>query len=577
MEKQDGLHKIIYRPGYHPAFAHLSRRAINGIPEILATCRLIGAFMRFFNTAGPVKPAMHYCIDPLQRLGLPDIELLLTQQKYFVFHAPRQTGKTSCLLALMEYLNRQGNYQALYVNVEAGQAARENVDRAMRAILSELGIAAYDYLGDNLPNQLWPEILERSGGEGALSAVLGHWAKQAPRPLVLMLDEIDSLVGDTLISVLRQLRVGYTKRPENFPSSVILCGVRDVQDYRIHTDKGKAVITGGSAFNIKSESLRLGNFTREEMIALYKLHTEETGQAFTPDSLELAWELSCGQPWLVNALAYETCFKIPQGRDRSRPITAELMLEAKENLILRRETHLDQLTDKLQEERVRLVLEPLLQSGGDITGIKESDVSYVEDLGLIRRQTGGKVEVANGIYQEIIPRELSWSWQMGINQETVWYLLPDGRLDTNKLLAAFQDFFREHSEHWVERFQYREAGPQLLLQAFLQRVINGGGRIHREYGFGRGRTDLLLEWPLDPQQKFLGPFQRVIIELKILHKTLKQTLADGLAQTTAYMDRCRESEAHLIIFDRRPEVPWEEKIWRREEQHQGRRIIVWGM
>jgi hypothetical protein len=532
--------------------------------------------MRFFNTAGPVNPAMHYCLDPLQRLGLPEIERLLAQQKYFVLHAPRQTGKTSCLLALMDHLNRQDSYRALYVNVEAAQAAREDVNEGIGVILGELALAARQFLGDPYPATLLggPDM---SRWGHALSALLSLWAEHSDQPLVLMLDEIDSLVGDTLISVLRQLRAGYTKRPRHFPSSVILCGVRDVRDYRIHSDRGKAIITGGSAFNIKAESLRLGDFSQEELTALYALHSEETGQAFGPEALDTAWELTHGQPWLVNALAYETCFRIAQGCDRSRPITAELILEAKESLILRRETHLDQLTDKLQEERVRRVIEPLLQSGGDITGIRESDVSYVEDLGLVRREVGGKVVVANGIYQEIIPRELSWSWQMGINQETAWYVLPDGRLDTNKLLAAFQDFFREHSEHWVERFQYREAGPQLLLQAFLQRVANGGGRINREYGFGRGRTDLLLEWPFDPQQKFLGPLQRVIIELKVLHKGLDKTLADGLAQTAAYADRCRDAEAHLIIFDRRPDVPWDEKVWLREETYEGRRITVWGM
>ncbi len=91
--------------------------------------------MRFFNTAGPVNCEKHYCLPPLSRFNLPEILTLISQEKYFVLHAPRQSGKTSCLLACAEYFNKDGRYYALYTNVEAGQAAREDVTLAMRAIL----------------------------------------------------------------------------------------------------------------------------------------------------------------------------------------------------------------------------------------------------------------------------------------------------------------------------------------------------------------------------------------------------------------------------------------------------------
>lgn len=120
----------------------------------------------------------------------------------------------------------------------------------------------------------------------------------------------------------------------------------------------------------------------------------------------------------------------------------------------------------------------------------------------------------------------------------------------------FQKFFREHSEHWVGWFDYREAGPQLLLQAFLQRVVNAGGRIDREYGLGRKRTDLMVAWPHE------NGIQKVVIELKILYKSLDLTLAEGLPRTAAYMDRCGTDDGHLIVFDRRADRKWEEKIFR---------------
>ncbi|ETR73658.1 MAG: hypothetical protein OMM_06802, partial [Candidatus Magnetoglobus multicellularis str. Araruama] len=98
--------------------------------------------MLFFNTAGPVNCDDHYCLPPLSRFDLEEIQMLIAQKKYFVLHAPRQTGKTSCLLALMKYLNEQGNYECLYINVEAAQAMRENVYEAMRVILGEIVLRA---------------------------------------------------------------------------------------------------------------------------------------------------------------------------------------------------------------------------------------------------------------------------------------------------------------------------------------------------------------------------------------------------------------------------------------------------
>jgi len=151
-----------------------------------------------------------------------------------------------------------------------------------------------------------------------------------PQPLVLMLDEVDALVGDTLIALLRQLRAGYTDRPAvPFPQSLILCGVRDLRDYRIHARSEPSPITGGSAFNIKAESLRLGDFTADEVITLLQEHTIETGQAFTPEVLDRVWHLTQGQPWLVNALAYHACFRQPEGRDRRRPVTVETITNSR--------------------------------------------------------------------------------------------------------------------------------------------------------------------------------------------------------------------------------------------------------
>ncbi len=530
--------------------------------------------MRFFNTAGPMQPDAHYCIPPLSRLDEDEVRTLIRQQRYFVLHAPRQTGKTSALLALTDELNVGGAYRCLYVNVESGQSAREDVGAAMRAILNELAGEARIVLDDPFPAQIWPETLERAGPHNCLREVLSRWAAADRKPLVLLIDEIDALVGDTLIAALRQLHTGYARRPRHFPQSVILCGVRDVRDYRIRSSSENAVITGGSAFNVKAESLRLGDFSATEVRALLAQYTAEAGQPWTDTALETVWELTAGQPWLVNALAHEACDRDAAGRDRSRPLTADAIHAAREQLILRRDTHLDQLADKLQEERVHRVIAPLL-SGQATTEMRPDDLQYVRDLGLAARDD--PVRIANPIYREVIPRDLTWTTQAAFTHDPAWYVDAAGNLRLSELLAAFREFFREHSEHWIERFQYREAGPQLLLQAFLQRIVNSGGRIEREYGLGRMRTDLLIVWPAAAPP---GRTRRMVIECKLLHRSLERTIREGLAQTRAYLDRCGAGEGHLVIFDRSADKPWEQNLFRRTAPASaaaGPPITVWGM
>ncbi|MEK6749724.1 MAG: ATP-binding protein [Pseudomonadota bacterium] len=528
---------------------------------------------RKFNTAGPSVLEDHYMIDPLARLDLPEVEHLIDDKRYFVLHAPRQTGKTTSLLALMQHLNLQDKYHALYANIEGAQTARNDVARGIATVCNSVARSAELYLRESRLQRWLLEIGPTIPADDRLTMMLAYWSGLISKPAVLMLDEVDALVGDTLISLLRQIRAGYPQRPTGFPQSIILCGVRDVRDYRIHTAQ-QEIITGGSAFNVKAESLRIGNFTRAEVEALYRQHTAETGQALAAEIFPEIWEDTYGQPWLVNALGYEMTWKDKAARDRNVPINLEKYHEARERLIQSRATHLDQLTDKLKEPRVHRVIAPLLISGDEEPRFNEDDLQYVEDLGLIRRKP--QVTIANRIYRETLPRELTTATQQGITHAQAWYLKPDRRLDMAKLLAAFQQFFREHSEAWLERFDYKEVGPQLLSQAFLQRIINGGGRLNREYGLGRKRTDLIIEWPVDELQGYHGPIQRIVIELKLLRKGPEKTLAEGLEQTADYAQRCNADEAHLIIFNRDAEVSWDDKIWQRSEQHQGRTIAVWG-
>ena len=545
--------------------------------------------MRFFNTEGPVRPDDHYAIPPLDRVDVDELLDLIRAERYFVLHAPRQTGKTSTLIALRDLLNsgKAGNFRCVHINVEVAQVARDDTARGIRAILSMMAARAL-LLGDDFLRKSWNEILAASDPNDALRDVLMHWCLANPTPLVLLVDEIDSLVGDTLLSVLRQIRAGYEQRPEGFPQSVVLCGVRDIRDYRIRSSTGE-VIAGGSPFNVAAKSLRMGDFTEAETRALMAQHTEETGQRFSSSAQEAVWTQTRGQPWLVNALCAGACFDNKAGRDRSRTIEVDDIYAAREELILSRRTHLDQLAHKLEEARVRRVVEPIL-SGGEVQHYAR-DLEYVRDLGLLAPDSPPRM--ANPIYAEVVPRELGYVLQDSLDVQVAWYVDDDGGLNMDKLLTAFGTFFGEHAEHWLDHLgDYREAGPQLILQSYLQRVVNGGGRIEREYGLGRGRTDLLVLWPREAGQPS-DLWERFVVECKVLRDTDRKSLAwtveEGVKQTLGYMAKCGAEEGHLVVIDRR--VGAEER--RRNEgteDHQGsegeaggseerrqdgRKVVVW--
>ncbi len=219
-------------------------------------------------------------------------------------HAPRQTGKTTALRALAAELTASGGYAALYFSCEFGEAAGDDYRAAERSILQEIRDRADTTLPENLRPPPWPDL----SAENPLRRALSAWARTCPRPLVLFFDEIDALRGQSLISVLRQLRAGFSERPESFPASVALCGLRDVREYHprnryaIPRDPGAA--SGGdptrlgsaSPFNIKLKSLRLGDFTPDEVRSLYRQHTDDTGQDFTEEAVQRAIELTAGQP-----------------------------------------------------------------------------------------------------------------------------------------------------------------------------------------------------------------------------------------------------------------------------------------
>jgi type II secretory pathway predicted ATPase ExeA len=479
---------------------------------------------------------------------LPAARRLIDRGQYFVVHAPRQTGKTTTLAALARQLTTEGKYLAVRFSCEAAEPAGDDYASAERVVLEAIraSASASRVSSDLLPPDPWPTA--EPGWQ--LRAALSAWAAQCPRPLVLFFDEIDALRGPSLLSVLRQLRDGYTEGQGSFVHSVVLCGLRDVRDYKAASGGDPTRLGTASPFNIKVASLRIEDFTSDDVTELYGQHTAETGQEFTKEAVERAFCYTQGQPWLVNALANEIIEEMRV--EPPTPITVDHVDEAKERLILARATHLDSLVSKLYEPRVQRVIEPLIS--GELPEVDQAfndDVSYVGDLGLIA--PGRLLKVANPIYKEVIVRVLGNRTERVIDAEPRSFKLADGRLDFPRLLQEFASFWREHGEILTSTSTYREVAPQLIMMAFLHRIVNGGGYIDREYGVGRGRIDLLVRQPYTAGDGNRA-WQREALELKVWRDGRLDPLAEGLQQLDSYQDRLDLATGVLVIFDTRTQA-----------------------
>ena len=513
--------------------------------------------LRFFNTTGPCNPNKHYMLPPEDRLVGAQLNRYIRDELYWVLHAPRQTGKTTFLQSWMRQINDTGEAVACYVSVERCQGLVE-IERAMPAICTSIRERARKFA---LPV---PEA-NSVDASSMLSDILLNWSVLvAPKPLIVLFDEVDVLQGESMISFLRQLRDGFADRGVGkFPVSIALVGMRDLKDY-ITASTGGREPNPGSPFNIKADSAWISNFQKDDVAHLFAQRTAETGQQITQEALDYVYEQSQGQPWIVNSLFMRATMRILDV-ESSETVTLRHIVEAREQMIKARETHLDALGERLKDPRIHRVIQTIMTGETDASiNRMDADVMLATDLGLVKWDIDNGFTIANPIYEEVLTRVLSLGFHDNMPSPSSWHWqTPDGRLDMDALLKEFQDFWRDHADTWERWTNYTEAFPHLLLMAFLQRVVNATGRVERDFATGRGRMDLAVEYKGDWN----------IIEIKLWRKgrTFEWVREQGLKQVARYHQTFVPPVGHhknimgtyLVIFDRRPEdikPPWDERI-----------------
>jgi hypothetical protein len=185
-------------------------------------------------------------------------------------------------------------------------------------------------------------------------------------------------------------------------------------------------------------------------------------------------------------------------------------------------------------------------------------------LGLLKNDPKLGLCPSNPIYRDVMVRTLNYSTQFSLPSSLAHRWMDGQNLDMSALLKEFQRFWRENAEMWTERYEYKEAAPHLILQAFLQRVTNWGAQIVREFALGTGRVDVCVH--------YAG--KAYPLEVKLASS---KAVREGLEQLDRYIDACGASVGWLVIFDRDKNKSWDEKIsWATEKLPDGKTAHIAG-
>ncbi|MDR2422639.1 MAG: AAA-like domain-containing protein [Deltaproteobacteria bacterium] len=362
-----------------------------------------------FNAAGPCLPAENYMLPVLPRLPEEDIKEIIDGKYYFIIHAPRQSGKTTYLDFLTNKINSECEYYAINCSLMTLRNI-EDEDKAMQNLIDLIN----DALSSSQVNILKQKAYKYNSLPGIQNSntkvkiILNNLCEDLDKDLIVFFDEADCPTGQALLTFLGQIRDAYQIRHNKgnkFPRSMALVGMRDVRDYLSQVRPDSASMGVASLFNIKKDAFTLPNFTRSEIGTLYRQHTKASGQVFLDSAIDRAWHWSEGQPWLVNALAYESVVKILRN-DYSATIDGKLMDQAAEALIKRRDAHIDSLWERLKETRVARVMDSVFASTVSEVPVDSDDRKYCVDLGLVVPVENGNLRPANALYQEILSRAI---------------------------------------------------------------------------------------------------------------------------------------------------------------------------
>ncbi|MDR3152997.1 MAG: hypothetical protein LBW85_01705 [Deltaproteobacteria bacterium] len=517
-----------------------------------------GGSPRRFAACGPADPLLHFTLPAEDRL--PEALSALERGEAFVIPPARLSGRTTHLKSLASALNRRGNVLALHVPLETAAMASDQADfrRLFCARLREA-------LADSAQ-----EELRKAGFSGEedrdprlfLKPALSGLCASLPRPLALLLDDLETLPGYFLLSLLHQFRDSWAGRSAYpFPRSCVLCGAGAEREISPAPEPG----LGGprAPVDLPALPLEVPPFTEAEIRRLLALHTAEGGREYSPEAAEEAFYWSGGAPAAVGALARAVDEEILTG-DHSRKAAGKDFDQAAAKVMQRREAGISGAVKALEDPAAALAFEAMVLGAPGLPKEADGEALRRARLAGLLREGEGELAPASPLVRdaclEEITRMIAYGMHKGAERRA-----PEGReTDMTAALKAFQGYFQENRDAVPAPFGMRKALGHLALLAFLKKTLPSDSSLLAEFGLGRGRLDLLALIRGEA-----SPVGAVV-------KESETRLKEAVSPMSRYMDRCRAKEGWLVAFDPDPSVGWEKKITWRTEKHDGRAVHIVG-
>lgn len=507
--------------------------------------------MKEFNVTGICVPKKHYMVDITERLK--KMKELVEAGKYFTINRGRQYGKTTTLKEFSKYIKK--DYDVCDLDFQAMSFDSFKNEAVFTQSLAKIILNGVKYRKLSIPLEAMESfrgIAEKDTEKvqmDDLFSVFLDWCIQSERPVVFMIDEVDSaLNSQVFLDFLAGLRLQYLEREndEDYKTfqSVILAGVTDIKNLKrkFRPDEAHKV---NSPWNIAVDFALDMSLSAEGiagMLAEYE-NDHHTGMNVAEISQEIH-DYTSGYPFLVSRLCQimdkELCVDQKENfKTLSDAWTIWGISESVKRIVFENNTLFDSLMGKVQSsEALSDVLEYILFSGEPVL-FNPDNLSYADArmYGFVCRK-GDALAVSNRIFEMRL-------YNYFLNQDEIKsvpiykaasydrdFFVHAGGLYMERILeryiVSFHDIYGENAENFDEE----EGRRRFLL--YLQPIINGTGNYYIE---AQTRNNRRMDVVVD----YLG--KRYVIELKIwrgdaYHERGEKQLMDYLSyyhMNTGYM------------------------------------------
>ena len=489
---------------------------------------------RYFNITGCCNPQEHYMVNLGSRLA--QIKKMVDKGQYFSINKGRQYGKTTILKALREHL--KNDYVVISMDfqfVSTSEFATEN--RFVKAFARLL----WSRYHREMPSEIEKQIKQMKSSldyiEADLFVTLSEWCEMSSKPIVLMIDEVDSASNNQVfLDFLAQLRGYYLERTE-FPTfqSVILAGVHDIRNLR-QKIRPDAEHKHNSPWNIASNFDIDMSFSVSDIAGMLTEYENDHHTGMDIQKLsQLIYDYTSGYPVLVSSI----CKYLDENQ---KNWTSENLVSAVKVIIVSRIPLFESLINKLEDDQqlCNLLYRLLFQGEKFLFSAYDSAIQSAVMYGFVKNQNGS-LEIANRIFETVIydwfissASTNSPIFSEGVNDKNQF--IQDGQLNMEKILEKFILHFNDIYGSQPDKFK-EEDGRKLFL-LYLRPIINGTGNYYIEAQTrDQKRTDVIVD--------YLG--KQYIIELKIWRGEEYNT--EGEKQIAEYLNYYHLKKGYLLSFN----------------------------